>query len=104
MLNQKIVAVVFSAPMLSARSAVMVARLVALTLFMVYVIGVAPHLVHHVFDHDHAQAECPFAAAGDRQHAATAAVVAITSGYVLIAAVVTPAEPTVLDARDASVD
>jgi hypothetical protein len=44
----------------------LVCRTLAALLFLAFVIGQAPHTVHHLFEPDHAEAECPFATAGDR--------------------------------------
>jgi len=35
-------------------------------LFLSFVIGQAPHTVHHLFEPEHTGDECPFATAGDR--------------------------------------
>lgn len=43
----------------------------------VFVVGLAPHLVHHVFDHEHVQPDCPFAMAAERHHAAPELVAAV---------------------------
>jgi len=82
----------------------MVGRLIVLGLFAVYVVELSPHLVHHLFEHDDAQAECQFAAAGDRQHAAPIPVVALTTAAITATAVVAPAEPKPIEPRYASVD
>ena len=36
-----------------------------------FVVGISPHLVHHLFDDDHGKSECPFASVGERQHGLT---------------------------------
>src|SRR5919201_345305 len=38
--------------------------------FGLFVVGLAPHLVHHVFDHEHVQPDCPLAMAAERHQAA----------------------------------
>jgi hypothetical protein len=43
-----------------------VSRLFAALLFLSFVISQAPHTVHHLFEPDHTDTECPFASAGDR--------------------------------------
>lgn len=35
-------------------------------LFVAFLVTQAPHLVHHFFEPDHVQNECPYAASGDR--------------------------------------
>jgi len=60
-----------------------------------FVVGISPHLVHHLFDDDHAQAECPFASVGERQHGLTAST-AVTIAPAHIAAaptLITPPAP-----------
>ena len=48
-------------------------------LFVAFVVQQAPHLVHHFFEPEHVQDECPFAASAERAGAlqADAVVVAI---------------------------
>lgn len=61
-------------------------------LFGVFIVEQAPHLVHHFFEPDQVQPECPFAAASERQPGApTAAVVA---GVALLSAIPLPPLPT----------
>src|SRR5713226_1761441 len=81
-----------------------VGRLILLGLFAVYVVEVSPHLVHHLFEHDEAQAECPFAAAGDRQHAAPVPVVGVTVAAITAIAVAAFAEPEPIEHRSGSID
>jgi len=54
-------------------------RLPLAALFVAFVVQQAPHLVHHFFDPEHVQDECPFAASAERAGAlqADAVVVAI---------------------------
>jgi hypothetical protein len=47
-------------------------RLVVGALFIAYLIAQAPHLVHHLFEPDEAQADCVFLAAAERHQAAPA--------------------------------
>jgi hypothetical protein len=44
----------------------LVCRVLAALLFLAFVVGQAPHTVHHLFEPEHAEADCPFATAGDR--------------------------------------
>jgi hypothetical protein len=37
-------------------------------LLVVFLVRQAPHLVHHFFEPEHVQDECPLAASGDRTH------------------------------------
>ena len=48
-------------------------------LFVAFVVQQAPHLVHHFFEPEHVQDECPFAASAERTGAlqADAVVIAI---------------------------
>jgi hypothetical protein len=48
----------------------MTGRLVVGALFVAYLIAQAPHLVHHFFEPDEAQADCVFLAAAERHQAA----------------------------------
>jgi hypothetical protein len=43
-----------------------VSRLFAALLFLSFVVGQAPHTVHHIFEPEHTDSECPFASAGER--------------------------------------
>jgi len=54
-------------------------RLLLAALFVAFVVQQAPHLVHHFFEPEHVQDECPFAASAERGGAlpADAVVVAI---------------------------
>ncbi|OLC17386.1 MAG: hypothetical protein AUH29_01940 [Candidatus Rokubacteria bacterium 13_1_40CM_69_27] len=60
-------------------------------LFVVYVVGLAPHLVHHLFDPHQTQADCPFATAAEREHAMPVAVVTVVTP---VTAVSLPPPPT----------
>ena len=59
-----------------------------LVIFAGYLATITPHSVHHLFEHDVVESDCPFAPASERQHAASVPIVAL----VQIAAVVAPAE------------
>ncbi|HEV8393088.1 MAG TPA: hypothetical protein VGQ37_02390 [Vicinamibacterales bacterium] len=39
-----------------------------------FVVGISPHLVHHLFDDDHEQADCPFASVAERQQGVTPSI------------------------------
>jgi hypothetical protein len=56
--------------------------------FCVFVVGLAPHLVHHVFDHEHVQPDCPFATAAERHQAAPELVPAVLTPDVVPEALV----------------
>jgi hypothetical protein len=56
------------------RSSVVILALV----FCAFVVELSPHLVHHVFDHDTAQADCPFALGAERDPSLIGAVAAPT--------------------------
>jgi len=43
-------------------------RVLVTILFATYLVGLAPHLVHHLLEHDQVQPDCPFAMAAERQH------------------------------------
>ena len=47
-------------------SLAVICRLFAALLFLSFVIDQAPHSVHHLFEPEHTDAECPFASAGER--------------------------------------
>ncbi|PYO01314.1 MAG: hypothetical protein DMD91_08005 [Candidatus Rokuibacteriota bacterium] len=79
-------------------------RLIVLGVFALYVVELSPHLVHHLFEHDDAQVDCQFAAAGDRQHAAPVPVVALTVAPITPTAVARVAEPDPIEPRSASID
>jgi hypothetical protein len=47
--------------------------------FCIFVVEQAPHLVHHFFEPDQVQPECPFATASERQPGAPAATVSVAT-------------------------
>jgi len=55
-------------------------RLVAALLFLTFVIGQAPHTVHHLFDPEYLGDECPFATAGERLPGVDADAVGLDHG------------------------
>jgi len=55
--------------MFKLSSALRIGCLLVALMFAAYQVGLAPHLVHHLLDHDLAQLDCPFAMAAERQHA-----------------------------------
>jgi hypothetical protein len=66
-----------------------VTSLLAASAFMTFLVTQAPHLVHHFFDPELVQDECPFAANGDRTGGLQIEPVAI----VTVADVSTPVLP-----------
>src|SRR5215813_2829551 len=70
--------------------------LVAL-MFAAYLVGLAPHLVHHLFDHDQAQVDCPFALVAERQHASPVPVIAPLPSPIVTSAVTPTPEPPARD-------
>lgn len=61
-----------------------------------FVVALAPHLVHHAFDDDHAvQRDCPFTTIADRQHPDTPVVTAFEHGGDHVATIVATGESTV---------
>jgi hypothetical protein len=60
-----------------------------------FVVGISPHLVHHLFDDDHQQADCPFASVAERQPGLTAstAVAIATTQITAPPALPVPAAP-----------
>lgn len=73
--------------------------------FCVFVVGLAPHLVHHVFEHDEVQPECPFAAISEHQQGLTTAPVLLVLAETPDAPALQPADllraPRALAAADA---
>ena len=67
-------------------------------LLVVFLVRQAPHLVHHFFEPEHVQDECPLAASGDRTHGLQAEpVVVVVAPEVSTPSVasVCPATPSV---------
>jgi hypothetical protein len=81
-----------------------VGRLFVLGVFVVYVVELSPHLVHHLFDHDDAQVDCPFATAADRQHPAAVPVVALATAVSMVVPVAAHAEPQPIEPCHVSID
>ena len=69
-------------------------------LFVAFVVQQAPHLVHHFFEPEHVQDECPFAASAERTGALQADAVVIAIWDVKESAPPTsiPSTPTVVPA------
>ena len=51
--------------------------LLTIGLFLAFVVGQAPHLVHHLFEPEHTRADCAFASSAERSHALTVDVVTL---------------------------
>ncbi|OLC00939.1 MAG: hypothetical protein AUH30_01485 [Candidatus Rokubacteria bacterium 13_1_40CM_68_15] len=81
-----------------------VGRVLVALMFGAYLVGLAPHLVHHLFDHDQAQVDCPFALVAERQHASPVPVIAPLPSPVVTSAVVPTPEPPARDLRCARID
>jgi hypothetical protein len=67
-------------------------------LFVVFLVRQAPHLVHHFFEPEHVQNECPLAASGDRTHGLQAEPVVVVVAPEIstpAGASVCPASPSV---------
>lgn len=62
-------------------------------LFVVFLVGLAPHLVHHLFDPHPTPADCPFATVADRQHAMPASAVTVVAAETSVPAL-PPTTPT----------
>ena len=62
--------------------------------FVALLITQAPHLVHHLFDPDHQQSECIFAAGAERTHAVEPDTVTVAPAALVQAAAPAPAEPS----------
>ncbi|HXG15456.1 MAG TPA: hypothetical protein VNK50_04360 [Calidithermus sp.] len=77
-------------------------HLLVLAAFVSFVVGLAPHLVHHLFDSHTTAAgeECPFAAAGDRTPPAAPSGPSLTTALqpVWTLSPVEPAAPATLAA------
>ena len=77
------------------------AGLLFAALFVAFVVTQAPHLVHHFFEPELVQDECPFAASGERTgglQVDPVAVVAVTDASTLAVPTVLPASPSVVPA------
>jgi hypothetical protein len=61
--------------------------------FLAFVVGQSPHLVHHLFEPEEAQAECVYAASSDRVSVVAADVVALSVDLGASADVSIPARP-----------
>jgi len=73
-------------------------------IFSVYLVALAPHLVHHLLEHDHVQPDCPFAMAAERQHASPVPDISPLPDPVATSAVVTTSAPAPRDLGLARVD
>lgn len=60
--------------------------------FVALLVAQAPHLVHHLFDPDHQQSECVFAAGAERTHAVEADAVTVAPAVQLQGADPLPAD------------
>ncbi len=81
-----------------------VGRVFVALMFAAYLVGLAPHLVHHLLEHDQAQPDCPFAMAAERQHASPAPDITPLPGPVVTSAVVATPESTPRDLSFARID
>jgi hypothetical protein len=79
-------------------------RVFVTLIFATYLVGLSPHLVHHLFDHDQAQVDCPFALVAERQQASPVPVIAPILTPVVTSAVVPTPEPPARDLRCARID
>ncbi|MCL6640024.1 MAG: hypothetical protein K6T92_01495 [Candidatus Rokubacteria bacterium] len=66
-------------------------RLLVLAAFVTFVVGLAPHLVHHLFEPDAAHDDCPFAAASERAQPIVGPAITLVAGGAPVARV--PASP-----------
>lgn len=62
--------------------------------FGALLVAQAPHLVHHLFDPDHQQSECVFAAGAERTHAVEADAVTVAPAVLVQAADPVPTGPS----------
>src|SRR5262245_53081693 len=74
-----------------------VGRVFIALMFAAYLVGLAPHLVHHLFDHDQAQVDCPFALVAERQHASPVPVIAPLPSPIVTSVVTPTPEPPARD-------
>ncbi len=51
--------------------------LLAAAMFLVFVVELSPHLVHHLLPDDHLQPDCPFAALSEREQGSVSEVVTV---------------------------
>ena len=74
-----------------------VGRVFVALMFAAYLVGLAPHLVHHLLEHDQAQPDCPFAMAAERQHASAVPDITPLPAPVATSSVVAPPAPAPRD-------
>lgn len=87
-----------------AWSSLRVGRGLLVLLFVVYVAGLSPHLVHHLFDHDAQQSDCPFAAVAERQSAASIAAMTLVPGAVVVSVIAPAPDPEPREQHRDSID
>ena len=90
--------------MLKRSSPLRVGGAVVALMFAAYLVGLSPHLVHHLLDHDLAQLDCPFAMAAERQHASPAPDLAPLPTPVATSGVAATPEPAPRDLSLARID
>jgi hypothetical protein len=77
-------------------------RLLVAAAFLTFVVGLSPHLVHHLFEPDAGAEACAFAAAGERAHPIVGPTVSLVAAAAPIAAVAVPAASVVPAAESGS--
>lgn len=70
-------------------------RVLVAAAFLTFVVGLAPHLVHHLFEPEAGAQDCPFAAAGDRAQPIVSPAVSLVAAAAALAVVPPPAPPAV---------
>jgi hypothetical protein len=82
----------------------MLGRVFVTLIFATYLVGLSPHLVHHLLEHDQVQPDCPFAMAAERQHASPVPDISPLPAPVTTSAVVATSAPAPRDLGLARVD
>jgi hypothetical protein len=70
-------------------------RILVLASFVTFVVGLAPHLVHHLFETDAAHDDCPFAAAGERTQPIVGPALTLVAAEAPVARVPAPPRPAI---------
>ena len=72
----------------------MISRLLVALLFTAALLEQSPHLVHHLFEHDDVQSDCPFVTASQRHDATPAPDAPILANVQRVGPLVTSLEPS----------
>jgi hypothetical protein len=86
------------------RTALVAGSLLGLLFFVGAQVGLSPHLVHHLFDHDSRQNDCPFAGAAERQNATCTPSLTLVPSLTVVSVIAPATIPAPIDRRPASVE